>query len=99
MMQDDRPVKELFTTKEGGCEKCGNSGYKGRVGIHEILTLNEEIRDLINKSVSADVLKAASIRNGMRTLWQDGCWKVKEGITDLKEVMSNVRPDGDIRAG
>ncbi|MBI3722720.1 GspE/PulE family protein [bacterium] len=99
LMQDDRPIKELFTTKDGGCEKCGNTGYKGRVGIHEILTLNEEIRDLVNKSVSADILKAAAIRNGMRTLWQDGLWKVKEGITDLKELMANVRADGDMKSG
>jgi type IV pilus assembly protein PilB len=100
LLQDDRPIdKPLFTTKEGGCEKCANSGYKGRIGVHEILTLNEEIRGLINKSVSSDILKAASIKNGMRTLWQDGLWKVKEGMTDLKEVMSNVRPDEDMKAG
>jgi type IV pilus assembly protein PilB len=98
LMQDDRPIKELFTTKADGCEKCGKTGYKGRIGLHEILTLNEEIRELINKSVSADILKEASVRNGMRTLWQDGLWKVKEGLTDLKELMGNVRADGDKRA-
>jgi type IV pilus assembly protein PilB len=99
LMQDDRPINTLFKSREGGCEKCGKSGYKGRVGIHEILTLNEELRTLINKHASSDVLKGASIRNGMRTLWQDGLWKVKEGITDLKEVMANVRADEDMKAG
>ncbi len=99
LMQDERPIKELFKPKEGGCEKCGNSGYKGRVGIHEILTMNDELRTLTNKSASADLLKAASIRNGMKTLWMDSLWKCKEGITDLKEVMANVRADEDVKAG
>jgi type IV pilus assembly protein PilB len=99
LMQDDRPIKELFKTKETGCEKCGNSGYKGRVGIHEIFTMNEELRSLTNKSASSDVIKLASIRNGMKTLWMDALWKCKEGIMDLKEVMANVRADEDVKAG
>ncbi len=99
LMTDDREIRELFKTKEGGCEKCGNTGYKGRVGIHEILTMNDELRALTNKSASADLIKAAGIRHGMRTLYQDALWKAKEGITDLKEVMANVRADEDVRAG
>ncbi|HZU96609.1 MAG TPA: ATPase, T2SS/T4P/T4SS family, partial [Planctomycetota bacterium] len=99
LMQDDREIHELYKTKENGCEKCGNSGYKGRIGIHEILTMNEELRSLTNKSASSDLIKVASVKNGMRTLWQDGLWKVKEGLTDLKEVMANVRADEDIRSG
>jgi type IV pilus assembly protein PilB len=61
--------------------------------------MNEELRSLTNKSASSDLIKLASVKNGMRTLWQDGLWKVKEGLTDLKEVMANVRADEDIRSG
>src|SRR6185369_17172695 len=88
---------DSITVKENGCEKCGNSGYKGRVGIHEILTMNDELRSLTNKSASADLIKAASMRNGMKTLWNDSLWKCKEGITDLKEIMANVRADDDVK--
>ena len=69
-----------------GCERCGNSGYSGRLGIHEMLVNSMLIRPLIRRSAGADELRTAGIAEGMRTLRQDGIEKCLEGLTDLQEV-------------
>ena len=51
------------------------------------------VRDLVHKKVGSEVLKAKAVELGMRTMWQDALWKVKEGITDLREVGSIVKAD------
>lgn len=95
---DSRPLGEpMYKHKAKGCTKCGKLGYKGRVGIHEALTLNDELRDLINQSASADELKDAARRNGMQTMFQDALWKVKNGVTDLEDVIAKIKQDGDIK--
>ncbi|MDD3374467.1 MAG: ATPase, T2SS/T4P/T4SS family [Candidatus Omnitrophica bacterium] len=76
------------TVYEGkGCEFCGMTGYKGRQGIYEFLLLNEEIRDLILRRVSATQIKNKAIECGMRTLRQSGWEKVKSGLTSPSEVI------------
>jgi len=74
-----------------GCEECSHKGYKGRVGIFEILEVNETIRDLIIKRVSADEITAAGVRYGMTKLFQDGINKASGGITTIEEVLRVVR--------
>ncbi|OFZ96998.1 MAG: hypothetical protein A2Z64_09190 [Betaproteobacteria bacterium RIFCSPLOWO2_02_67_12] len=69
-----------------GCERCGGSGYAGRLGIHELLVNSPRIRPLIRHSAGADELREAAIAEGMRTLRQDGIEKCLEGLTDLHEV-------------
>ena len=69
-----------------GCTQCSNSGYSGRLGIHELLVNSPLIRPLIRRSAGADELRAAGIAEGMRTLRQDGIEKCLEGLTDLHEV-------------
>ena len=69
-----------------GCERCGNSGYSGRLGIHELLVNSMLIRPLIRRSAGADELRTAGIAEGMRTLRQDGIDKCLEGLTDIHEV-------------
>ncbi len=69
-----------------GCEKCNGLGYKGRLGIYEIFTLNDEIKQLtVDKAPAFKILKQA-IENGMITMLQDGVLKCLEGITSLEEV-------------
>ena len=69
-----------------GCERCGKSGYSGRLGIHEMLANSMLIRPLIRRSAGADELRTAGMAEGMRTLRQDGIEKCLEGLTDLQEV-------------
>jgi type IV pilus assembly protein PilB len=79
--------KELIFYKGQGCKKCLNNGYKGRIGIMEMMTLNEEIRELIVSKASADVIKKAAQKAGMQTMREDGMQKVMAGITTLEEVL------------
>jgi type IV pilus assembly protein PilB len=76
-----------------GCPKCNNVGYKGRVGIHELLKNSDELRGLINKHATADELKQAARRAGMRTMFEDCMEKVKQGLTSLPEAIGTARPD------
>ncbi len=71
-----------------GCETCRNTGYKGRVGIHEVLVMNDELRSLVaHKGLVEDIRKAARA-NGMTTLLQDGVAKAISGQTDMKQVLA-----------
>jgi general secretion pathway protein E len=80
----DAASKVYSTT---GCEECSHTGYRGRSGIYELLLMNESLRELILKHASADVIKAAAVNSGMRTLRDDGWLKVQEGTTTVAEVL------------
>ena len=82
---------EMLTLYKGtGCEKCKNTGYKGRCGIHEMLTVNDEVRELIVRKAPVANLREAAKANGMHELREDGLVKVIEGITTPDEVMRVV---------
>ncbi|MGH9630659.1 MAG: GspE/PulE family protein, partial [Bryobacteraceae bacterium] len=81
---DGEPVQ---TFKGAGCDRCFGSGYSGRVGIFELMELNDEIRKKIMANEDAVEIAGAALRNGMRTLREDGWMKVREGITTAGEVM------------
>jgi type IV pilus assembly protein PilB len=83
----------IFKANSRGCPQCGSSGYKGRVGIHELMTTSEELIDAINKEVETSELKRIAMRNGMKTLHQDSMLKVKAGVTTMEESISTVPPD------
>jgi type IV pilus assembly protein PilB len=70
-----------------GCLKCGNSGYRGRVGIYELLSMSDDIAHLTLENSPANVFEAQAIKEGMLTLLQDGYLRVIEGTTTLEEVM------------
>ncbi len=70
-----------------GCAACGQSGYKGRIGIHEVLEVDEAIRQLIMQHGNADQLKQAARRAGMQTMLEDGFQKALQGITTIEEVL------------
>ncbi len=74
-----------------GCIECGNRGYKGRIGIYEMLEVNEEIRSLTINRVSADEISKAAVKNGMVPLVHDGINKASGGITTIEEVLRVVR--------
>jgi len=73
--------------KGAGCTACNGTGYSSRVGIFEMMELNDEIRQLIINNEDASVLTQAARRNGMRNLREDGWKKIREGLTTVDEVM------------
>ncbi len=70
-----------------GCEKCRNSGYIGRVGIYELLVIDEQFRDMINKDSSAENMRRTFYESKASSLFDDGIKKVKQGITTIEEVL------------
>jgi len=69
-----------------GCSKCNGTGYKGRIGIFEIMIFTDEIRDLIMNQASTNVLRSAGLRNGMRLLRDNGLVAIYDGITTIDEI-------------
>lgn len=78
---------------EDGCPVCGTNGYKGRVGIHELMATSEELIKAINAGEEAAEIKRIAMRNGMMTLHQDSMLKVKEGLTTMEEALGTIPPD------
>ncbi len=74
-----------------GCQQCGNSGYKGRVGIYETLEMNEELGKLIIAKATREELEKNALSTGMMTILQDGFIKVKKGETTIEEVLRVTR--------
>ena len=81
----DRSVKEVWGGS--GCEYCSGTGYRGRIGIFEVLPIGDEIRDLVMRRATVKEIKDKAIALGMRTLRQDGIEKVKRGLTTIDEVL------------
>jgi type IV pilus assembly protein PilB len=69
-----------------GCSRCGGSGYRGRLGVYEVMVVSEHIRALILERASVDVMVTVAVREGMRRLRDDGMDKVREGLTSIAEV-------------
>jgi len=83
----------LVLYKGSGCSFCNNKGYKGRTAIHEIMLLDDEIREQILKKVSKDTIRDLARKKGMTTLREDGLQKVLAGITTIEEVMRVTAAD------
>ena len=69
-----------------GCPRCNQTGYRGRIGIYQLLTMTEELESLAVSKASRDDLERAALRAGMRTLWDDGLSKVAAGLTSIEEL-------------
>ena len=81
---------KFFSAK--GCEKCGHLGYKGRIGLYEILTMNQKIEKIIlSANISEYDIEKIAIEEGMVTMLQDGILKALDGITSLDEVLEKTR--------
>lgn len=73
-----------------GCEYCNNTGYRGRIGVYEIMVLDDDMRDLIMKHSSTNVLREAARKRGMRTLREAGLLSIYDGVTTLEEVVKET---------
>ena len=80
-------LSSLLFYRGKGCKQCNNTGYKGRVGIYEVLENSEAISSLILKNANASALRAQAIKEGMLTMVEDGFIKAKNGITTIEEIM------------
>jgi type II secretory ATPase GspE/PulE/Tfp pilus assembly ATPase PilB-like protein len=81
------PESEWQTLKGKGCEKCNSSGYKGRVGIYEVLTMSDEIKAALSEQISEYEVRELAKTQGMVTMQQDGVLKIITGLTTIDEVM------------
>jgi type IV pilus assembly protein PilB len=70
-----------------GCSNCNNTGYKGRLGLYEIMLLDDDIRDMIIQHASTQVLRLEGKKRGMRTLRHAGLLSIYDGITTIEEVV------------
>ena len=73
--------------KGSGCERCSHTGYKGRIGLFEVMQVDEDIRDLVLSGASAFELRQKSLENGMISLRHSGLEKIRQGMTSVEEVM------------
>jgi len=83
-------VKELKLYKGKGCTTCNNTGYKGRVGLYEVMEITDELRELIIIGASAMELRRKAIDLGMVTLRESGLFKIRAGITTIEEVVKET---------
>ena len=78
---------QVAPMKGTGCETCNKTGYKGRVGLYEVMEITEELRELILVGASGLELRRKAVDEGMITLRRSGLRKVKEGVTTIEEVV------------
>jgi type II secretory ATPase GspE/PulE/Tfp pilus assembly ATPase PilB-like protein len=77
---------DLTLLRPGGCDSCSNTGYRGRMGIHELMEGTPKIKLMIKKQANTEMIYAQAMKEGMATLRQDGIMKVFKGLTDMSEV-------------
>src|SRR5574344_2412077 len=88
----NKDVNEIYAAE--GCEKCGN-GYNGRIAIHEVLRINQEIRDAISENIKREELRSLVYKSDVTTLLQDGLEKVLDGKTTFEELLKLIELDDD----
>jgi len=86
-------VKTFPTFKGKGCPICSGTGYKGRLGLYEVMLLKDEVKELILARASTTEIKKEAIRMGMKTLRQSGIHKIKTGMTTIEEVLRATMED------
>jgi type IV pilus assembly protein PilB len=84
---------QIYKANPQGCPTCNGLGYKGRVGIHELMTNSEDLTAAINKTAEVAELKRIAMEDGMKPLHQDSMLKVKQGLITIEEALANVPPD------
>lgn len=90
MLEDFELPPETKFYKGKGCEHCRNTGYRGRMGIFEVMKLNDRIRELVVTRPPTSAIRALAREYGMKTLWEDGMRKVINGVTTIEEVMDEA---------
>lgn len=91
---DPSEIKKRPVYKGAGCSACHNTGYKGRLGIFEMIEMNAELRELAYKRATTSELRVAAKASGMRTLAEDGVLKVWKGISTPEEISRNAQVEG-----
>lgn len=86
-----KDIEKLLFYKGKGCKKCNGNGYKGRIGIYEILEVTDTIKELVIKKASTGEIEAAARKEGMTIMFEDGMAKAKNGITSIEEVLRVTR--------
>jgi type II secretory ATPase GspE/PulE/Tfp pilus assembly ATPase PilB-like protein len=84
-------AKSLRLYKGKGCGVCNNTGYIGRIGIFEVLTISPAIQELIHKRADADTITKQAVKEGMQTMLDDGLQKVVQGVTTIEEVLRVIK--------
>ncbi len=82
-----------FLYKPRGCPACRKTGYKGRIGLYELMVITDELKQAINERRPATIVKQIAVSQGMRTLAQDSVQKILAGVTSIEEIVSVVRED------
>jgi len=90
---EDVKGKQFYTGK--GCDHCNNTGYKGRLGIYEILVIDDQLREMIMNNASTQLLRSEARKKGMRTLRQAGLLAIYDGITTIEEVVKETIMEGE----
>ena len=72
--------------RKRGCPRCNQSGYRGRIGVFQLLLMNEALGELAIRKASRDEIEREAMAGGMRTLWDDGMAKVAAGLTSIEEL-------------
>lgn len=80
-------AKTMKSYKGQGCSKCGDTGYKGRIALYEVMPVKDDLKELILRGGSASELKKTAVQLGMKTLRMSGLTKIKEGVTSIEEVL------------
>ncbi|MEI6608445.1 MAG: GspE/PulE family protein [Deltaproteobacteria bacterium] len=81
------PYNDSFNLyRSKGCDICDKTGYKGRVGVHELLVASEDIKKMVQKHATVEMMREQAMKEGMTTLLQDGILKAIKGLTDFKQV-------------
>lgn len=83
----DSKITRIFQAHEGGCETCGHSGYKGRMGIYEVLSNSSDLQKLIVGNATSDVIQQQAVKEGMVTMQLDGFIKALRGQTTIEEIL------------
>jgi type IV pilus assembly protein PilB len=84
--KEEIPDFELYGPRQGGCDRCGGSGYKGRLGIYQVMPISVPMKRLIMKGGNAIILADQARREGIQDLRKSGLKKVKDGLTSLEEI-------------
>ena len=84
-------IKHLWKAHEGGCDACNHNGYKGRVGIYEVLVNSPDIQSMIIANATSEQIQEQAIKEGMITMQMDGFVKALRGITALEEILRVTR--------
>ena len=88
------PERPVLLKRPTGCAGCNYTGYKGRVGIFELMLVDDDIRAMVSQNIDSKSIKTKAVQKGMHTLRTDGARKVLHGITSVAEVLRATEDEG-----